>query len=233
MSHKFRMLLDIVDTAMDRSTFAQALKNLAADQGFSHYAFLSLAGEQINYFGDYPQTWEQLYLKERLDKLDPVITRSRQNTGTFNWSASEWMNSNNTGLKAFATNAAEHGIVHGLTISARASFDTQLILSFCSPDHPQVPTSHSTSDAIAFVMGLHYRLTPVLGAHSNSIFSPLSSRETLCLIWAAKGKTAPETATIAGLSPRTVQHYLDAARAKFNASNVSQLIAIAKDMKLI
>lgn len=233
MSYQFRMLLDIVDTAMDRSTFSHALKTLAANQGFSHYAYLSLAGDQVKYLGDYPPLWERLYLKARLDKLDPVIARARHSAGTFTWSASEWMNSNTPGIKAFAVNAIEHGIMHGMSISARASFDTQLILSFCSPDLRRRPTSLDTSDAIPLLMGLHYRLTPILGMRQHAIFSPLSSRETLCLIWAAKGKTAPETATITGLSPRTVQHYLDAARYKLRASTISHLIAIAKDIKLI
>ncbi len=62
---------------------------------------------------------------------------------------------------------------------------------------------------------------------------PTVFKEILCLKWAAMGKTAPETAIITGLSPRTVQHYLDAARGKLNASTVTHLVAISKDLKVI
>lgn len=233
MSYKYQMLLDIVDTAVDRSTFAHALANSAADQGFSHFAYLSLQREQVSYLGNYPKPWERLYLKERLDRLDPVIASARQSASSFTWTAADWLKSASTELRIFAKNAIEHGISNGVTMSARASFGTQLILTFASRDHLQQPIGHNTNDAIRLLMGLHYRLTPILGVDKNSSLSPLSSREILCLIWAAKGKTAPETAVITGLSPRTVQHYLDAARDKLKASTVSHLVAISKDMKLI
>lgn len=233
MSFKFQTLLDIVDTAIDRNTFAHALSSFAADLGFEHFAYLSLERERVNYFGDYPQPWEKLYLRQRLDRQDPVIARAKHCAGTFSWSAADWVTSSNSGAKFFAISAIEHGIGHGVTISARASFDTQLVLSLASRDRRRQPTSHNASDAIPLLMGLHYRLTPILGGRGCSTVSPLSSREILCLKWAAMGKTAPETAIITGLSPRTVQHYLDAARGKLNASTVTHLVAISKDLKVI
>jgi len=55
----------------------------------------------------------------------------------------------------------------------------------------------------------------------------------MCLKWAAKGKTAPETAILTGINPRTVQHYLDKAREKLEAATVPHLVAIAKDHGLL
>ncbi len=48
-----------------------------------------------------------------------------------------------------------------------------------------------------------------------------------------QGKGTPEISILTGLSARTVQHYLDAARLKLGAATVAQLVAISKDTKLI
>lgn len=53
------------------------------------------------------------------------------------------------------------------------------------------------------------------------------------MMWAAKGKTAPETARLTGIKARTVQNYLDNARRKLGAATVPQLVAIAKDHGLV
>ncbi|WP_245269627.1 helix-turn-helix transcriptional regulator [Allorhizobium undicola] len=52
-------------------------------------------------------------------------------------------------------------------------------------------------------------------------------------MWAAKGRNTPDTAMLTGINPRTVQHYLDNARRKFDAQTVPQLIAMVKDRGLL
>ncbi len=61
----------------------------------------------------------------------------------------------------------------------------------------------------------------------------LSPKELVCLKWAAKGKYMPEIADLTHTQYRTVQHYLDNARAKLNATNLTHVVAIAKDCGLL
>jgi LuxR family transcriptional activator of conjugal transfer of Ti plasmids len=61
----------------------------------------------------------------------------------------------------------------------------------------------------------------------------LSQREVQCLAWAARGKTMVETAEIMGLTPRTVTFHLENARAKLEASNITQAVAMALRRSLI
>lgn len=63
------------------------------------------------------------------------------------------------------------------------------------------------------------RPTSVRGA------AALSHRESECLGWAARGKTAKETAAILGLSVDTVRIYLKRAIRKLDAANCSHAIA--------
>lgn len=229
----FRTLLDFVDTATHPQALHPVLERFTRAHGFRHYAYLSLQTSGTRYLGDYPPRWEGQYLGERLDRLDPVIARARSCSGAFWWSVADWAKIGDRRLKLFASDALGHGVGYGLSISARASFDTQLVLSFAGAEHVQPMPEKEIADAVPLLMGFHYRLSTMLGLSSGPGFKPLSSRETLCLAWAARGKTAPETAAITGLSPRTVQHYLDAAREKLGAVTISQLVAISKDLKLI
>jgi DNA-binding CsgD family transcriptional regulator len=55
----------------------------------------------------------------------------------------------------------------------------------------------------------------------------LSPREIECLAWAAQGKTYKETGAIIGLSFGAIKTYLDAARHKLGAVNVTHAVALA------
>jgi DNA-binding CsgD family transcriptional regulator len=55
----------------------------------------------------------------------------------------------------------------------------------------------------------------------------LTAREREILLWACRGKTYGETATIVGVAIGSVKTYLDHARYKLNAVNVAQACAVA------
>lgn len=234
MSTSFRTLLDLVDTASTPRAIGHALSCFAQLHGFRRHAYLSLQDTRFQYFGDYPRAWREQYMQEKLVQVDPVIKKARRSTGPFFWSTSDWSPSVDQRLKTFTSDAINHGLSHGLTICARASFDRQLILSFTGPEPgAQVPRQYDLSDAVPLLMGLHYRLSTLRATVAATGTAPLSSRELLCLSWAAEGKTAYETGIINGLSTRTVQHYLDNARLKLGAATVPHLVAIAKDNRIL
>ena len=57
--------------------------------------------------------------------------------------------------------------------------------------------------------------------------NPLSARERECLLWVSMGKTAWETASILGLSQRTVEYHLKNAIRKLGAVNKVHACALA------
>jgi LuxR family transcriptional regulator, activator of conjugal transfer of Ti plasmids len=234
MTITFRGLLDMIDTAANARSISQAMNAFAKANGFSHHAFLDLQGAGASYLGNFPEEWERLYLAQNFCRLDPVVTRARRGSGAFFWSARDWQKIPRSNIQSFAANAIEHGVSYGLTISARAGFDRQLLLTFASAfDNFLHPRQHDLSDAVPTLMGLYHRLERLSGTSANAQEARLSSRELLCLTWAAKGKTAAETGMMTGLSMRTVQHYLDSARQKLHAATVAHLVAISKDIDLI
>jgi DNA-binding CsgD family transcriptional regulator len=61
----------------------------------------------------------------------------------------------------------------------------------------------------------------------NCAGRPLSPRERECLKWAACGRTLKEIAMILDLSHSSVRIYLDMARRKLDAVNLTQAVAVA------
>lgn len=234
MPVSFRGLLDLVDTASSRTALSDAMRSFALSHGFEHHAYLNLQGPRAAYLGNYPHSWSRVYLEQGFSGLDPVVNRARNCGGVFFWSAADWRRSRASPVARFATAAINHGIAYGMTIAARGSFDSQLMLTFANSKEElrPVPEQH-LREAVPVLMALHYRYVQLRQDKPESEKGLLSSRELLCLTWAAKGKVAPETARITGLSARTVQHYLDSARQKLGAATLPQLIAISKDRNLI
>jgi len=64
-------------------------------------------------------------------------------------------------------------------------------------------------------------------APENCAGRPLSPRERECLKWAACGRTLKEIARILDLSHSSVRVYLDMARRKLDAVNLTQAVAVA------
>ena len=78
---------------------------------------------------------------------------------------------------------------------------------------------------------LHNTILRTNGVGASKI--SLSPRETECLTWVSRGKTVWETATILSISERTVRFYLDLARHKLNATNITHTVARAIASSLI
>ena len=57
--------------------------------------------------------------------------------------------------------------------------------------------------------------------------SPLSAREAECLLWVSRGKSSGDIGQIVGLSPRTVDSYIEKACAKLHVRTRIEAVALA------
>lgn len=55
----------------------------------------------------------------------------------------------------------------------------------------------------------------------------LSGREAECLLWVSRGKSSADVGQIVGLSPRTVDSYLEKACAKLRVRTRIEAVAVA------
>jgi LuxR family transcriptional activator of conjugal transfer of Ti plasmids len=188
----------------------------------------------IRTFNTYPEPWNKDYLVKNYSRIDPVITEAKRRGDVFNWKCDDWPARGASDLRRFRDEAIDNGIRSGVTIPVNGSFGTTHMLTFASSER-SVNVSGLLDDrtAVQIVMAIHYRLR-MIGA--STVLNPkqaLSPRELRCVMWAAKGRNTPDTAMLTGINPRTVQHYLDNARRKFDAQTLPQLIAMVKDRGLL
>ena len=234
MDGHLRSLIDMLEAAQDEHMIKSALRNFAHRCGYDRFAYLQTEGTQVRTFNSYPGQWEGIYLGGDYSRIDPVVTEAKRRWEMFFWTADDWPARGSSPLRRFRDEAIDHGMRCGLTIPVEGSYGSAMMLTFASPDK-NVDNSGllDPKKAVQAVMAVHYQLK-ILAA--KTVVNPkqmLSPREMTCLVWATRGKTAFETAMLTGINARTVQHYLDKARAKLGAESVPQLVAIAKDRGLV
>ncbi|MFC0804670.1 MULTISPECIES: autoinducer binding domain-containing protein [Sinorhizobium] len=234
MDEDFRSLIDMAEAAHDERMIKYAVKSFAQACGFERFAYLETEGAEVRTFNSYPKAWQGVYLTSHYARLDPVVTEAKRRMDMFAWTADDWPDCGSSDLRRFRDQAVEHGIYSGVTIPVEGSYGSTMMLTLASSERKaDISKLQSGRKAMQAVMAIHYRLK-IIGA--TTLVAPrrmLSPREAMCLMWAIKGRSAPDTAMLTGINARTVQHYLDSARRKFDAKTVPQLVAIAKDRGLI
>ncbi|YCI06421.1 LuxR family transcriptional regulator (plasmid) [Ensifer sp. D2-11] len=229
-----RSLIDMLEAAQDGHMIKSALRSFANFCGYDRFAYLQKEGAQVSTFNSYPGPWEGIYLGSDYFRIDPVLMEAKRRRDVFFWTADDWPARGSSPLRRFRDEAVEHGIRCGVTIPVEGSFGSTMMLTFASPEKKvDISALLDPKKAVQVVLAVHYGLKIIAAKTAVNPKQMLSPREMLCLVWATKGKTAPETAMLAGINARTVQHYLDKARAKLGAESVPQLVAIAKDRGLV
>lgn len=228
MNSRFQTFLDAVDAAHDERMVSQATKSFATSIGFESFAYLRTEGFEIKTINTYPQPWAATYLEHRFSIIDPVVIEAKRRMEVFSWSADGWPTRSSSDLKRFTDEAILHGIRSGTTIPVRGSFGATIMLTFASSNaRTDGSVCLSSEMAVQVALAIHYRLRFVSAGHLLTPSRGLSSKESVCVTWSAKGKKAHEISGIMGISERTVQHYLDSARQKLDAETVQHLTALA------
>ncbi len=234
MNGGLRSLIDMLEAAQDEHMIKSALKGFTQSCGYDRFAYLQTEGLEVKTFNSYPETWQDVYLRNNYSRVDPVVTEAKRKRDIFSWSAEDWATRGSSPLRQFRDEAVDHGIRCGFTIPVDGSFGSTMMLTFASSKR-KVDASSLLDErsALRLALAVHYRLKIVA---AKTIIAPkrmLSPRENMCVVWAAKGKSTHETAVLTGINARTVQHYLDSAREKLDAKTLPQLIGMAKDRGLL
>jgi LuxR family transcriptional activator of conjugal transfer of Ti plasmids len=232
---QLKSFIDAIDVANDERTIGSALKSFASLCGFERFAYLQTAGGEIKTFNSYPPEWQDIYFRNRYSTIDPVVTTAKRRRELFAWSADDWLiRDQPKEQRAFQSQAVEFGIRSGVTIPVEGSFGSVLMLTFASSRaRTDSPMFEDRARAERAVLCVHYRLRALAERSLSAPKLLLSPKELVCLKWAARGKYMPEIAELTNTQYRTIQHYLDNARAKLGATNLTHAVAIAKDRGLL
>jgi LuxR family transcriptional activator of conjugal transfer of Ti plasmids len=209
------------------------LRRFTKKSGFDHFALVKMRANEVQVVSDYPVSWQNRYASCDYVSIDPIITTAKRSMRPFNWSARE-MTKRGGAIGRFANEAIEFGICSGFTVPMRVGFGAMALLSLASGNLDAEPvTIGDLALAITATAFACLNLTKLAGKASRLGEIGLSPREATCLKWASMGKTKAETATLVGLSEKTVRFYLDRAMSKLGARNVTNAVALAVERDLI
>ena len=179
----------------------------------------------------YPSAWLDLYLSERLDKVDPVLMEHRLHFGVQYWSDSY---EKHTGHEQFVTLAEDHGLKTGYSYGLKTesgkmaslfSFggrSMKRVLRTCGILRRIVPHLHQV--LVRIMREKSHRATPDPG---------LSAREKEVLKWVMAGKSSWDIARILKISQRTVKFHVENIMQKVHAVTRAQAVAISVEEGLI
>lgn len=230
MRHAFQDLIDGLEVAHDEDGLVFAAEQAARRLGFRWFAYFASSGPSSIIVSSYPKAWVEHYRAQRFEQVDPVVRPTLAPRRSFYWSgiSSDWKT---PAQQRFFAEARSFQISSGVTVPIRAGGHSFAAFTLAS-DRKSDGFRRYAAEAIDILqlMGLYYHVhvhAKLRLGFDRLDDAPLTSRETQCLTWAARGKTMTDTAQILGVAKRTVEFHLDNARTKLNAATLPQAVAEA------
>jgi len=232
MNEIFEQFVRNLSLHENTSEIERLLRRTLDQYGFPCFAYLSFAprGDDDDTLAmtTYPSSWVEQYCANRYDRIDPVIARSITTTLPFAWSADRFDTTLTNKQNWLLQEASTFGIRHGVTIPIhdRQGKVATLTLAACdslSAFDARVEQYRHQLHLVAIY--LHAHLRKVTPAAISPPRPCLTQRERSCLQWAARGKSALDTAEIISVSRRTVVFHTENAKRKLGVATVPQAVA--------
>ncbi|MFM2273523.1 MAG: hypothetical protein RL702_2588 [Pseudomonadota bacterium] len=171
---------------------------------------------------DYPDEWARVYISFDLAGRDPVRRACDKSMVGFSWHEIEALIPMTRGDRQMLAVGRECGIANGFTVPRFLPGAARGSCTFVVGPGQELPKrllyAAETIGALALVGALKISKTSPV---SRAV---LSDRQRECLLWAARGKTAAETAIILGISMETVIQHLKTARERYDVHCRQSLI---------
>ncbi|WP_339864844.1 LuxR family transcriptional regulator [Paremcibacter congregatus] len=218
---------DINNMQMLQEYFTAGIKPL----GFDKHTCLSLVdmnnppANAIMLFA-FPEAWVAHYKDERYYEDDVVLKSIFRSIRPCLWGELTRLDFRN---QQIFSEAQEFGIRNGMTIP--------LLLPGYYPTTINIAGDHPDVDPLAYhalhLMAVHYHHTVIRISSAGLRLPVLSTQQTQCLIWAARGKSDHDIGQILTIAPRTVNHHIERVREKLAVRTRAQAIALAITCGLI
>ena len=180
----------------------------------------------------YSTEWVKRYSDLHYMKHDPVVAQGLMSTMPIDWNEVDLSGGR---VKRLFGEAREFGVGrNGMTFPIRGRQGEQAIFSI---------TSDEADTEWSRIRRLYMRDFQILAYHIHQLVLRaecidvpsirLAPREIDCLRWAGLGKTTAETAQILGIGERTSRFYIETARHKLGAVNITNAVAKAISLNII
>lgn len=230
LSERFIELREDFHAQADKRPFFQAF---AENFGLGHVTYFGVfprwgEGQKHQLITTYPDSWEAHYFEKKYDQSDPVLLQAMSGVLPFDWDV---ISKEDRSVRDFFGEAGEYGVPDtGVSIPVRGPSGDLALFSVTSGVSRQEwgrMRRELLPDLVYLANLVHTEVTEEVRDLIPEGERKLTPREKEVLTWAARGKTSWETATILGLSERTVDFYLKNAIFKLGAANKTQAVSKA------
>jgi DNA-binding CsgD family transcriptional regulator len=226
-----------------------SLHRIVQNYGFSGFAFIDAGRPELDlpyYTGTYAPAWERAYIQNDFVHSDPALARVRRTNTPFHWGnlkLPERQGRKRPPELKMMEAARDHGFRQGFVVpfhyrdrlGAVHSSSTVFFWEDEAHDFDKLLVCHRHELHLLMIYWVQRAMDIVNRDQRNapSILKPadaaeaikLTGREKEVMAWAARGKTAADTAQILGISPETVEGFVKQALRKLNASNKTHGVA--------
>jgi DNA-binding CsgD family transcriptional regulator len=239
MMPAFQTFIDRLHDATEPEGLRDAMSSLAAPFGLSKFAYLGFprpSPHQPVLISTYPTQWTDHYFRRRYHDIDPVVAQMRDSLLPFIWDGEQMGRRGSDEQRRFFGEATEFDINCGFAVPIHDSHGGIAVVSFASNQWPcELRRSIEEQRHIFHLASLYFHVhaRQKLEAIIDVERPHLSPRETACLQWVVRGKSAWDISEILGVSRRTVVFHLENAKRKLDAVTLPQAVAIALQNRII
>lgn len=232
-------LAQTLEEASRRLELTRALQDIARSLGARHIALVmqhvpGVVTENCLVSDSFGEAWRTHSTAEKFEQVDPCRHAATPENPIIDWAE---LPRDRPRARRFFRDFQDFQLGrHGLTMLHRGHLGDRSLLTFAS-DVTEKRWPILRGEIIAAAPSIHpalhrYVLRTRFGINGVTPVR-LTPREKECLGWAAHGRTSKEIGDVLGLTPATVNFFIDAAVQKLAASNRAHAAAKAVAMGLI
>lgn len=219
--------------------FVRTLQDVCRASGAKHGCFVmrhvpGVVGDDPFHVDTFGDSWRRHAAIQDYAAIDPVSNHSERSIHPFDWADLPRARGR---LKRFQRDFQEHQLGRqALTATFRGPSGDRSILTLTSDfaDKRWVAARHDIAAAMSLLHpAFHAAVLRIRFEIENHDAARLTPREKQCLGWAAHGRTSKEIGENLGLTPATVNFFIDAAVGKLAAFNRAHAAAKAVALGLI
>lgn len=197
--------------------------------GVAHvfYHTATLKQEQVGAF-TYSRDWARRYVEKNYSSVDPVLRGAMRRFHPMDWKTLDW---SSAAARSFLRDAIDYGLgSQGWTVPIWGPQGEFAI--FCLNDSRSDSdwaefTAASAKDTLVVAHLMHERALRIITLDATPPSAELSPREREALAHLCVGHSRAAVAEMLQISENTLRAYIDSARHKLGALNVTHAVAIA------
>lgn len=203
--------------------------------GVSHvfYHTATLKGEQVGAF-TYSIEWVRRYIEKDYRSIDPVVLGAMRRFHPINWKSLDW---SSPVARRFLKEAMENGVGNqGWAIplwGPSGEFALFAINSHAEDDEWEAYTTENAKDLLLISHLIHQQAVRIVHEEVDPPSADLSPREREALAQLSVGHSRANVADSLNISESTLRAYINSARHKLGAANVTHAVALALAKEII